>query len=422
MKRSLACFGALSCAAALGACAPKVNPSSVLMTPPDNRARCHAAITHHTPLVTEWPASEKANLEAVLRSGGVAVEYSGCEMRVISQCNVGGQYRWQRTTPAVDTLEIASQDELYLKLPLGAVSLESALERAGRLAMTTHVAGHMRLESYSAQGIESSDVCARATHILAAVAVGAFTLRNAGHIEGQGKVDVEGIGGTGAHVQRSAAVLRSVGAPERCSDATDDAPHRDCASPIQVFLWPIPGRTPDVGMPGTVVVDFVSGDADTEWVVNVNNKPACTTPCTWWVDPHRPVVLTDREELEGPKKPMFPGQKPNRIHLRGFAGEPIDSGLQVRAHSSRPAKLRAGVTLSAAGGGLTVIGGVFAGLGGDGRTGFLVSGLVTAAVGVGLLAGGIVMIVRSRARAELVPVRSNSPRLTLTPTGLQGHF
>ena len=40
-------------------------------------------------LVTEWPASEKANLEVRLREGAVAVAYSGCEMRLVPDCRVG---------------------------------------------------------------------------------------------------------------------------------------------------------------------------------------------------------------------------------------------------------------------------------------------------------------------------------------------
>ena len=41
----------------------------------------------------------------------VAVAYSGCSMRVLPQCKVRGTYRWQRTTPATDNLEITSEGE-----------------------------------------------------------------------------------------------------------------------------------------------------------------------------------------------------------------------------------------------------------------------------------------------------------------------
>src|SRR5438477_9185023 len=73
---------------------------------PRDQAKCKVAVSQASPLVTEWPASEKANFEALLRQGAVAVSYSGCTMRVLPQCHVRGAYLWQRTTPATDSVEI----------------------------------------------------------------------------------------------------------------------------------------------------------------------------------------------------------------------------------------------------------------------------------------------------------------------------
>ena len=108
----------------LSACAGARPAGSLL--PPLHR-RCRSAARHSAPLVTEWPAAEKANLEALLRRGGVAVAYSGCELHVLTECRAPGAYAWMRTTPANDVLEIEGADELYAKLPLGAVSLEGEL-------------------------------------------------------------------------------------------------------------------------------------------------------------------------------------------------------------------------------------------------------------------------------------------------------
>src|SRR5512134_625289 len=66
------------------------------------QGRCRFGAGGSSPLVTEWPASEKANLEALLQRGAVAVEYTGCAMRVLTQCRVPGGYAWQRTTPEAE--------------------------------------------------------------------------------------------------------------------------------------------------------------------------------------------------------------------------------------------------------------------------------------------------------------------------------
>src|SRR5215475_6679276 len=92
----------------------------ILPPTPVEGARCKAAVSQASPLVTEWPASEKANLEALLMQGTVAVAYSGCSMRVLPRCQPKGHYIWQHTTPTADVININNEDELYSKLPLGA--------------------------------------------------------------------------------------------------------------------------------------------------------------------------------------------------------------------------------------------------------------------------------------------------------------
>ncbi len=102
---------------------------------------CRAGAEGDSPLVTEWPASEKAHLEGLAAAQAVAVVFSGCDLRVVDGCKPSGRYAWRRTTLSTDTIEIGSGDELWSKLPLGAVRLEGELARTGRLAVRTTVAG-----------------------------------------------------------------------------------------------------------------------------------------------------------------------------------------------------------------------------------------------------------------------------------------
>src|SRR5688572_8408735 len=71
---------------------------------PDDQARCRGAALGESPLITEWSPAEKANLQARLRSGGLAVEFTGCSMRPISACTLRGSYRWQRTTLSSESI------------------------------------------------------------------------------------------------------------------------------------------------------------------------------------------------------------------------------------------------------------------------------------------------------------------------------
>ena len=113
---------------------------------PAEQARCRVAASQSSPLVTEWPASEKANLEVLCATATVAVAYSGCSMRLLPECRVPGEYHWQQTTAATDSLEINDADELFAKLPLGAASLEARAQTLGQAVGKTTVAGQLRLD------------------------------------------------------------------------------------------------------------------------------------------------------------------------------------------------------------------------------------------------------------------------------------
>src|SRR5512135_2030388 len=156
-------------------------------TEPTSLSKCKVAASHENPLVTEWPASEKANLEARLREGGVVVAYSGCEMKLLPQCRIRGSYGWRRTTTATDVIEIHDADELYAKLPLGAVSLEGELQRSGRIAVQTTVSGQLELKDWD-RNVAADPACTGATHVMGALSVGAFKLRSGGSLAAKGGV------------------------------------------------------------------------------------------------------------------------------------------------------------------------------------------------------------------------------------------
>src|SRR4051812_23767518 len=152
------------CQTGFGGASGDAGARDVLPRAPTELGRCRVAASQQSPLVTEWPASEKANLENLSHAGAVAVAYSGCSMRLLPDCHVRGGYRWMRTTPATDSLEINDTDDLYAKLPLGAASLEGELKRTGKLTVKTVVAGQLQLDGAGVNDVPNEGVCAQATH------------------------------------------------------------------------------------------------------------------------------------------------------------------------------------------------------------------------------------------------------------------
>ncbi|MFZ5895875.1 MAG: hypothetical protein ACOY0T_32770 [Myxococcota bacterium] len=381
--------------------------------------RCRVGASDLGPLVTEWSAAEKSNLEALLqRNQAVAVQFTGCTMRLLPQCELGGNYSWQRTSPSRDTLRIRNEAELYTRLPLGALSLAGELKRSGELFIETTVAGQFRLHGFTAAQVPQTPGCLEATHVVGAVSVGAFQLRNAADIAGSGSARYAGVGEMGGSSRESVGVLGSAGDPNACGLATPEAANQNCSSPIQVFLSPIPGRTEPPGPPGSVKVGFMSGSHDARFDVYVDDEASCTTPCDRWVDPARPVVMRSRQD--------------EKLRVPALAA---DKGpLQVTAFPTSRGQLATGITFTSLGGIAVATGIALTAIGCpvEGRGGMCAAGLITGGVGLPVTGGSILLILGALPRAHVQPIFDSSERsvamdpgqrsLALGPVGVSGKF
>jgi hypothetical protein len=386
--------------APLRASAPKLS---------DDESLCRAAALRETPLVTEWSAAEKASLQARLRAGGLAVEYTGCSMRPIHSCNVRGSYRWQRTTLSSDTIDIQSKDELFTKLPLGAFALQGELARAGQLQVRTMVGGQYVLEGSTASDVPDYGDCAQATHLLSAVSIGSFKLKSGANLRAATSVGIAEIGG-GARTDSSETMLREAGDFETCKLSTDETPDMGCSSPIQAFLVPLPRFAKERGS-GTLRVTFATADSDRAWELRSNQQFVCRTPCTRWINP------SEKYQLRTESGPAL--ETVDVPDLRAYTGE---SGLEVRAHPRDNGAFVGGIVAAGVGGALAFMGGflALAGSAGD-RDGLVVAGAITAGVGLLAIGPGVYLIVASGSNAEVLaegmPV-STAPRFL----ELQGSF
>jgi hypothetical protein len=385
--------------------------------PSQGLSKCAVAASRNSPLVTEWPASEKANLEVRLREGAVAVAYSGCEMRLVPECRLGGGYQWLRTSVASDIIEIGNEDELYAKLPLGAVSLEGELRSTGRLAMQTTVTGQVRLASSAMPTAPPSPSCAQATHVLSSMTIGAFKLRSGGTLKGGAGVDSP-VGGARVGTESMERLLREAGRPDQCAASTDQAPHADCRSPIQMFLSPLPWAAKPAVASGHKRVAFSSADGDVRWEVHAGGTPLCTTPCTRDVPEASAFVMrTDKSSGAG----FWP-----EVALPPLSDVTPASDVEVRAHPSSNGLVIPGIVFTAlsgcaiaAGIPLTAVG--FA----SDQGGMAAAGLITGGVGLAALVGSLVMIAAGRSHPEVVERAGRRPSadgVGFGPRGLEVWF
>jgi len=360
--------------------------------------RCAAAADQPTALISEWSPGEKASLQQALSGGGaIAVEHLGCRLRVLSQCRVAGGYTWQRTGPAQASVEIDNEQALFDRLPLSAAALQGDLRQAGKLRVATQIAGEYRLQPGAGAQVPPEGECAYATHVVTALSVGASTLT-----AGDGRM------------------IRAAGDVKACAQTADGGPNPSCAAPLQISLSRVPGRGPQEPPPGMAQVDVVSAFEGQTWDVYAGDTHVCTTPCTTWVDPMRPLSL----ESQGARQDhLF-------VPTLGEALETRSAMLVATGHNR--AKYVNGIVFTTLGGMGTVVGITFTAIGCSDqqrRGGLCTAGLITGAASLPIVAIFTWMIVDSMPHADVLPVLRAQPgggqppvTVRMGPGGISGTF
>lgn len=263
-----------------------------------SETKCGAA-RGDAPIVTEWSASERANLESRSAGGAIAVRYSGCDLAIVERCHLPGKYAYRRTTLATDTFEIRDAADLYAKVPVGAFRLEADLARSGRLAMRTTVVGQYHLFEEDLSAVSRDPACAEATHVVGSIAVGAFSLLG-GDAQSVGGGASTPWAGAGAKTRTEESVVRQAGDAQACAKTDPSAlatsPPQACAAPLQLFLVPlgktaanaereqasVERRAREQG----VLMEIPRHEDGERWQLHdAEGRVLCDAPCSRWVAP-----------------------------------------------------------------------------------------------------------------------------------------
>jgi hypothetical protein len=218
---------------------PAVDPADQLGM---GNARCSVAASHDSPFVVEWEGSQRAQLEAAIRKGVVAVRYGGCELEVVQGCTAPQPYDYAALTPKKESVEILDADELYARFPRGAVGLEADLERAGSLAVDMMLVGRLeapsiRVEREQLQGSS----CAQATHVVSGLTVGAFRLHTGSKEDIEVDLSLPGEASVGGQRLAEREELGSDGDVAACEAASsqDVQPPPGCGALIRIEVVPL---------------------------------------------------------------------------------------------------------------------------------------------------------------------------------------
>lgn len=219
----------------LGACGAGDAIAEAPEYAPEGQTKCQVMKSQKEPLIIEWPATQRAKLEAMAARGAIAVRYDGCEMEVMAGCKVPREYGYTATTRGKEHVKIKDEDELYARLPLGAARLSANLEKAGELNVSMTIVGTFETDRSLVHRDELEGACGGATHVVDALIVGAFKFFAGAEAE----VGAEGgVGDVGAGAKSSSekTLLRSAGDEEDCEVSTDSdmSPPDGCGALLRV--------------------------------------------------------------------------------------------------------------------------------------------------------------------------------------------
>ena len=162
-------------------CGPALAPSVPEYAPADQTS-ASAARSASRPLVLEWPAADRAALEAQRAGGVVVVKYGGGQMDVLRGCRVDGSYRYVPVTPKHEGLVVHDATELAVAMPIHTAALEARLQQRQQLGVSMTIVGMYEAGAGSFKAADLKGDCAGATHVVQALAVGAFeNRRERGH-------------------------------------------------------------------------------------------------------------------------------------------------------------------------------------------------------------------------------------------------
>ena len=238
--RALGVLTVLGLAAA--GCGPTNLAAKVAEAPSNDReAKCGVTKSQAEPLIVEWPSSSRAKIEALTRTGVVAVRYSGCEMEVLASCTAPGKYQYVGITPKHDRVTIKDADDLYANIPLGAAKLESKLEKSGQLDVSMTIVGRLSADRkvVRAKELEGPD-CGKATHIVSALTVGAFDFYAGAEAQVAGSATGFGAA-AGGKSSTARELLNSDGKPAACDVAktSDTHPPEGCGAVVRLEVVPL---------------------------------------------------------------------------------------------------------------------------------------------------------------------------------------
>ncbi len=287
MKRSV------RCAVVLGGCwlvscgPPGAVGSSVRPEAPSGaeavdgaQTKCRAVGPTGQPLIVDWPAHQRADLEVAMMQGVAIVGYSCERLELLTDCQVDGQYGFLGVEPHADVVQLLDADEVRANLPgfSGALIADvgAELQRGSSIDLAMIIAGKAMTTVPHTSRDKLVGRCDGATHFVRGAFVGAFAMAKGTRGTARTAAQIFGAG-VDAQSTSSRRATSKDGEPAACSSVEpgDSKPPAKCRSAIRLELVALTEE--GVEPPTSSTIDDVrAANACPEGMVQSGGK--CTTP------------------------------------------------------------------------------------------------------------------------------------------------
>jgi hypothetical protein len=199
--------------------------------------------THDRPFIIEWDATDQSSFQARASTDVVFVRYEGCDLQVLDACSVdsikgafGGYKAIDWTTGQLESVDIADENELYAKLPLGAALLGGRVHDGEKFHMEYFVSGTRSAsrEHLYRGALDKVPGCKGATHFVYAYNLGAFALASQSSLKGEANGSYLGFGSGGSHSSETKTDKKGGDLGSCTSDSAKEVD--SCKVPIRLTL------------------------------------------------------------------------------------------------------------------------------------------------------------------------------------------
>jgi TPR repeat protein len=234
--------------AAVAACGNNVHdamrPAQPLGADATGSTHIQAVDGPSSPLVVDWKAEQRADLEEAIHDGIAIVAWDDQGLRLLKRCTLAGSYGYLPVQVKKDVVRLESADDVKANLPtagLGIIGkIGGGFSQGTTLDIALAMVGKRRTTWNQVTRDDLTGDCDGATHYVRAILVGAFAMKTGSRANAAAAAEIFGAGASGAS-SSSKDVSSTDGRLDACDQASgeESKPPSQCAAILRLELEPI---------------------------------------------------------------------------------------------------------------------------------------------------------------------------------------